>query len=41
MGNARNARFRASFEKLAANEDPMVAEHPRWAMEQTSKVNSR
>jgi epoxyqueuosine reductase len=34
MGNARLEKFRAPLEKLAAHEDPMVAEHARWALEQ-------
>jgi epoxyqueuosine reductase len=32
MGNARTEKFRAPLEKLAASEDPLVAEHARWAL---------
>lgn len=34
MGNARSERFRLPLERLAASEDPMVAAHARWALEQ-------
>lgn len=34
MGNQQLARFRAPLEKLAASEDPLVAEHARWGLEQ-------
>ena len=34
MGNARQEDFRAPLEMLAAHEDPMVAEHARWALRQ-------
>ena len=33
MGNRGLAEFRAPLEKLAASEDPVVAEHARWALE--------
>jgi epoxyqueuosine reductase len=33
MGNRWLPRFRAPLEKLAASEDPMVAEHARWGLE--------
>jgi epoxyqueuosine reductase len=32
MGNAGEPRFRPALEKLAASEDPLVAEHARWAL---------
>ena len=32
MGNARHERFRAPLERLAASEDPVVAEHARWGL---------
>ncbi len=31
MGNSRDRRFVPTLEKLAADEDPVVAEHARWA----------
>jgi epoxyqueuosine reductase len=34
MGNRRLEKFRAPLEKLAACEDPVVAEHARWGLEQ-------
>jgi epoxyqueuosine reductase len=34
MGNRRLPKFRAPLEKLAASEDPVVAEHARWGLEQ-------
>jgi epoxyqueuosine reductase len=33
MGNRGLPQFRAPLEKLAASEDPVVAEHARWALE--------
>ena len=33
MGNARREAFRRPLEKLAAHDDPLVAEHARWALE--------
>jgi epoxyqueuosine reductase len=33
MGNRRLEKFRAPLEKLAASEDPVVAEHARWGLE--------
>ena len=33
MGNRRLEKFRAPLEKLAASQDPLVAEHARWALE--------
>jgi epoxyqueuosine reductase len=33
MGNRGLAQFRPALEKLAASEDPIVAEHARWALE--------
>ena len=35
MGNARLGKFRAPLERLAASDDPVVAEHARWALAQT------
>ena len=32
MGNAGAVKFRTALEKLAAGEDPLVAEHARWAL---------
>jgi epoxyqueuosine reductase len=34
MGNARLEEFRAPLEKLAASDDPLVAEHADWALRQ-------
>jgi epoxyqueuosine reductase len=34
MGNARLAKFRDPLKKLAASEDPLVAEHAQWALQQ-------
>jgi len=34
MGNAREPRFRAPLERLAASPDALVAEHARWALTQ-------
>ncbi len=34
MGNSRRPRFRAPLRKLAASEDPLIAEHARWALRQ-------
>ena len=34
MGNRRLEKFRAPLEKLAASEDPVVAEHARWGLKQ-------
>ena len=34
MGNARNTNFREPLERLARFEDPMVAEHAKWALTQ-------
>lgn len=31
MGNSRNQRFLSILDRLAADEDPVVAEHARWA----------
>jgi epoxyqueuosine reductase len=33
MGNSRLEKFREPLEKLAASEDPLVAEHARWALQ--------
>jgi epoxyqueuosine reductase len=33
MGNAAEKRFRPALEKLAANQDEVVAEHARWALQ--------
>ena len=33
MGNRKLEKYRAPLEKLAASEDPVVAEHARWALE--------
>lgn len=33
MGNSRDPKFRPALEKLAVSEDPVVAEHARWALE--------
>jgi epoxyqueuosine reductase len=33
MGNTRDPRYREALEKLAASQDPVVAEHARWALE--------
>ncbi len=32
MGNAGLEKFRAPLEKLAASEDPLIAEHARWSL---------
>ena len=34
MGNARSEKFREALLKLAQSEEPMVADHARWALEQ-------
>jgi len=34
MGNSRLEQFRAPLERLAASEDPVVAEHAAWALKQ-------
>ncbi|MBI2956875.1 MAG: tRNA epoxyqueuosine(34) reductase QueG [Acidobacteria bacterium] len=34
MGNSGNARFRPLLEKFAAGDDPLLAEHARWALQQ-------
>jgi epoxyqueuosine reductase len=34
MGNRKLEKFRAPLEKLAASEEPMVAEHARWGLQQ-------
>jgi epoxyqueuosine reductase len=34
MGNRKLEKLRAPLEKLAASEDPVVAEHARWGLEQ-------
>jgi epoxyqueuosine reductase len=34
MGNAGLEKFRAPLERLAASQDPAVAEHARWALKQ-------
>jgi epoxyqueuosine reductase len=34
MGNAGLQKFRLPLERLAESEDPLVAEHARWALEQ-------
>jgi epoxyqueuosine reductase len=36
MGNSGNRRFVPSLEKLAADEDTVVAEHARWAVRKLS-----
>jgi epoxyqueuosine reductase len=33
MGNARQPRFRPLLEKFAASDDPLLAEHARWALD--------
>jgi epoxyqueuosine reductase len=38
MGNTRSERFRASLEKLAASEDPLIAEHACWALGRIGSV---
>ena len=37
MGNRKLEKFRAPLEKLAASEDPVVAEHARWGLEQLAR----
>ena len=32
MGNSRNAEYRQPLERLAASDDPLVAEHARWGL---------
>jgi epoxyqueuosine reductase len=34
MGNRKSEKFRAPLEKLAACEDPVVAAHARWGLDQ-------
>jgi epoxyqueuosine reductase len=36
MGNSGNRRFISTLEKLAADEDPVVAEHAKWAARKLS-----
>ena len=36
MGNSGNRRFVSTLEKLASDEDPVVAEHARWAARKLS-----
>jgi epoxyqueuosine reductase len=38
MGNSGNSGFVPALEKLAADDDPTVAEHARWALEQLRNV---
>jgi epoxyqueuosine reductase len=38
MGNNGDIRFRQPLEKLAASDDPIVAEHALWAL---ATLNSR
>ena len=33
MGNSRDPKFRPALEKLAASEDPVIAEHAAWALQ--------
>jgi epoxyqueuosine reductase len=33
MGNARLEKFREPLNRLAASEDPLIAEHARWALQ--------
>jgi epoxyqueuosine reductase len=33
-GNARDASLRPQLERLSADDDPLLAEHARWALEQ-------
>jgi epoxyqueuosine reductase len=33
MGNSGNKAFMPALEKMAADDDEIVAEHARWAME--------
>ena len=33
MGNSGNSAFKPLLEELAADEDPLVSEHARWALE--------
>jgi epoxyqueuosine reductase len=40
MGNARVGKFREPLAKLAASEDPLVAEHARWALGQLESENT-
>jgi len=37
MGNSGLEKFRHPLEKLAAADDPLVAEHARWALDQLSR----
>jgi epoxyqueuosine reductase QueG len=34
MGNRRLEKFRTPLEELAASQDPVVAEHAHWGLEQ-------
>ncbi len=38
MGNSGDPRFRPALEKLAADADPVVAEHARWALGRLAKA---
>jgi epoxyqueuosine reductase len=37
MGNQARPEFRAPLERLAAWEDPVVAEHARWALQRVAR----
>ncbi len=41
MGNARREEFRGPLERLAAREDPLVAEHARWALARLRRAINR
>ncbi|HEX4138022.1 MAG TPA: tRNA epoxyqueuosine(34) reductase QueG [Bryobacteraceae bacterium] len=40
MGNARLEKFREPLQKLAASEDPLVAEHAQWALTSLDRAQS-
>jgi hypothetical protein len=39
MGNAALPSYRRPLETLAANEDPVIASHARWALQQIEWKN--
>lgn len=41
MGNSERREYVADLEKLAVNEDPVIAEHARWAIQRLNQKNQR
>ena len=40
MGNSGQAKYRQPLERLAVSDDPLVAEHARWAIGQLSAISA-